>query len=122
MLWTDLNPDQQCVLLNAVEESYLFGVLIECGSAPDWAERLKHVPRLAGIVEQMVEQGLIEVTVDSDKQGQSASSVPADQIYEVISNPDSWWTPEGTKPYGLAPTDDGLAVYRSTPARDAEVK
>lgn len=119
MLWTDLSPDQQCVLLNAVEESYLFGVLIECGSAPDWPERLKHVPRLAGIVEQMVEQDLIEVTVDSEQQGQPADSVPADQVHAIVSDPANWWSPEGTKPFGLAPTDAGLAVYRSTPARDA---
>ena len=119
MKWTDLTPDQQCVLLNAVEEDYLFGMLQECGGGWDWPERLTHVPRLTAIVEDLIDQGLIELTKDPDEEGVPPVSVPADQVHAILADPDNWWSPDGVRPFSLAPTDAGLAVYRSTPARDA---
>lgn len=48
MEWTDLTAEQQCVLLNAVEESYLFDVLTECAPGRDWPEKLTWVPDHGG--------------------------------------------------------------------------
>lgn len=122
MQFTDLTSQQQCVLLNAVEEAYLFSVLNDCVPGQDWADRLPHVPRMAQIVEEMIDQGLIELTKDSDEEGEPPVDIPADQVHAVLSDPDNWWSPDGVRPFSLAPTDAGLAVYRSAPARDAGKK
>lgn len=120
MKWTDLTPDQQCVLLNAVEESYLFGMLQECGGGWDWQERLTHVPRLTRIVEELIDQGLVELTKDPEEEGVPPVSVPGEQVHAILADPGNWWSADGVRPFSLAPTDAGLAVYESTPARDAE--
>jgi hypothetical protein len=120
MLWKDLTPDQQCVLMNAVEESYLFEVLNECGRGKDWPDRLPHVPRLAKIVQDFVDQGLVVLDRDAGV-GLAPIDIPNDQVPAILGEPDNWWSPDGTRPIALAPTEAGLAVYRSTPStpRDA---
>lgn len=110
--WTDLTEEQRCVLLNAVEESYLFTVLNECAPGADWPDRLPHVPRLAAIVAGFIDEGLIVLTRDAGQAGQRPVDVPADQARSVLADPDSWWSPEGVRPIALAPTETGLAVYR----------
>jgi len=112
--WVDLTAGQQCVLLNVVEQSYLFDVLNECARGQDWPDRLPEVPRLARIVQDFVDRGLVELTKDSGEPGQPPVDIPVGQVHEVLSDPANWWSPEGVRPFALAPTEDGLAVYRST--------
>lgn len=118
MRFTDLTAQQQCVLLNAVEEAYLFSVLNDCVPGEDWPERLPQVSQLAQIVEELIGQGLIELTKDSDQEDEPPVDIPADQVHTVLADPANWWSPDGVRPFSLAPTDAGLAVYRSTPGRD----
>jgi hypothetical protein len=112
--FTDLTSDQQCVLLNAVEEAYLFSVLNDCVPGQNWPERVRGAPRLAQIVEDLIDQGLVELTKDSDEEGQLPVDIPAEQVHAVLSDPANWWSPEGTRPFALAPTKAGLAVYTAT--------
>lgn len=51
----DLTEDQRCVVLNAVEHSYLFVVLAACSTGADWPDRLPDVPRLAKIVQDFID-------------------------------------------------------------------
>lgn len=114
MQWTDLTAEQRAVLLNAVEHSYLDSLLMEWIPGKDWPERLPEVPRLARAIEELADQGLIEMTEDTDQVGQPPIDVPADRLHEVVSNPANWWSPEGTGPFALSPTDEGLAVFRTS--------
>lgn len=123
MLWADLTSEQQCVLLNAVEEAYLFDVLNECAPGLDWPDRLPHVPRLAAIVDDFIERGLVVLDRDSDEPGAEAPvDIPADQAHAVLADPANWWSPDGVRPIALAATDAGRKVYRSrgSSARGAE--
>ena len=112
--WTDLTDEQRCVLLNAVEESYLFAVLTECAPGRDWPDRLPQVPRLAKIVEDFIDKGLVTLTWDADEDSQPPVGIPHDQALAIIADPDNWWSSEGGRPIALAPTDTGLAVYHGT--------
>jgi hypothetical protein len=117
----DLTDEQRCVLLNAVEESYLFSVLMECAPGTDWPDRMPHIPRLAKIVEDFIDKGLVILTRDADESGQPPIEIPADQARAMVADPANWWSSEGGRPIALAPTDDGLAVYTGHPVttRDA---
>lgn len=108
---TDFTADQQCVLLNAVEEAYLFEVLNECGHGEDWPDRLPHVPRLARIVGRFVEQGLVNLTRDSGEKGKPSIDIPNEQAPAILADPANWWSPDGVRHIGLITTDKGLAVY-----------
>ena len=108
----DLTDEQRCVLLNAVEESYLFSVLMECAPGADWPDRMPHIPHLAQIVEDFIDMGLVILTRDADEPGQPPIEIPADQARAMVADPANWWSSEGGRPIALAPTDDGLAVYR----------
>lgn len=111
--WDDLTSDQQCVLFHAVEGDYLSGVLVGCTNEPDWPQRLAHVPRMAKIIEELADKGLVELTRDADEAGAPPTDVPADEIHGVLSDPANWWSPDGIRRpmTGLAPTDAGLALY-----------
>jgi hypothetical protein len=117
----DLTDEQRCVLLNAVEESYLFSTLMECAPGPDWPDRMPRVPHLAQIVQDFIDQGLVTLYRDADEVGQPPVDIPADQARAILADPANWWSPDGVRPIALAPTDDGLAVYRGVPVstRDA---
>jgi hypothetical protein len=117
----DLTDEQRCVLLNAVEEAYLFAMLTECAPGADWPDLMPHIPHLAGIVEDFIDKGLVTLYKSADEQGQPPIDIPADQAHAVLADPVNWWTSEGVRPISLAPTDDGLAVYRGVPVstRDA---
>jgi hypothetical protein len=119
--WEDLTAEQRCVLLNAVEESYLFSVLMECAPGPDWPDRMPRVPHLAQIVQDFIDQGLVALYRDADEVGQPPVDIPADQARAILADPANWWSPDGVRPIALAPTDEGLAVYTGAPAgtRDA---
>jgi hypothetical protein len=112
---TDLTDEQRCVLLNAVEESYLFSTLMECAPGPDWPDRMPRVPHLAQIVQDFIDQGLVTLYRDADEVGQPPVDIPADQARAILADPANWWSPDGVRPIALAPTDDGLAVYRGVP-------
>ena len=70
------------------------------------------------IVEGLTGQRLIELTMDPDEQGVPPVSVPAGQVHAILANPGYWWSPDDVRLFSLAPTDAGLAVYRSTPGHD----
>ena len=117
MNWDDLTSDQQCVLLHAVEQDYLSGVLVGCTNEPDWPQRVAHVPRMAGIIEGLMDRGLVELTRDAEEEGAPPVDVPAHEAHEVLHDPANWWSPEGIRQpmTALAPTDAGLAVYAPPP-------
>jgi len=118
--WRDLTSDQQCVLLNAVEDTYLFAVLTECAQGADWPDLMPQVPHLARIVEDMAERGWVVLTRDSEEEGELPIDIPADQVHEILSDPANWWSPDGVRPIAVAATEKGLAVYRSTSFSSSE--
>jgi hypothetical protein len=117
----DLTDEQRCVLLNAVEEAYLFDLLNECAPGLDWPDRMPWVPQLAEIVGDFIDKGLVTLYRDADEVGQPPVDIPVDQAPEILADPANWWSPDGVRPIALAPTDDGLAVYRgrAVTTRDA---
>ena len=121
MRFADLTHEQRCVLLNAVEESYLFSVLMECAPGQDWPDRMLRIPHLARIVEDFIDHGLVILTKDADEAGQPPIEIPADQARAIVADSANWWSSEGGRPIALAPTDEGLAVYTGIPVetRDA---
>jgi hypothetical protein len=110
----DLTEQQRCVLLNAVEESYLSDVLNECSSSrgPDWPDRMPGVPQLAQIVRDFIDKGLVTLYRDAEEVGQPPIDIPADEAHAILADPANWWSPDGVRPIALAPTDDGRDVYR----------
>jgi hypothetical protein len=117
----DMTDEQRCVLLNAVEESYLFSTLMECAPGPDWPDRMPRVPHLAQIVQDFIDKGLVTLYRDADEVGQPPIDIPSDQAPAILADPANWWSPDGVRPIALAPTDEGLAVYTGVPVttRDA---
>jgi hypothetical protein len=113
--WDDLTAEQRCVLLNAVEEAYLFAMLTECAPGPDWSDRMPRVPHLAEIVGDFIDQGLVTLTRDADESGQPPIDIPTDQAHKILTDPANWWSPDGVRPIALAPTDEGLALYTGVP-------
>jgi hypothetical protein len=112
--WTDLTKEQQCVLLNAVEESFLFEVLTECAPGPDWPEdRLPRIPHIAEIVEDFISRGLVILTRSAPETNQPPVDIPSDRAHDVLADPANWWTPDGTRPFALAATDEGRAIFRA---------
>jgi hypothetical protein len=122
MRYKDMTAEQRCILLNAVEESYLFSVLNECAPGPDWPDRLPRVPQLAKIVQDFIDQGLVTLYRDADEIGQPPIDIPADQARAILSDSANWWSSEGGRPIALAPTEKGRAVYRghAVTTRDAD--
>jgi hypothetical protein len=108
----DLTEDQRCVLLNAVENSYLFATLAECSTGADWPDRLPDVPKLAKIVQDFIDQGLVTLNRDSDENGQPPVDIPNEEAPAILTDPANWWSPEGTRPIALAPTDKGLDLHQ----------
>jgi hypothetical protein len=107
----NLTDEQRCVLLNAVEESYLSSTLMECAPGADWPDLMPWVPHVAQIIEDFIDKGLVILTRDADENGQRPIDIPADQAHAILADPANWWSSEGVRPIALAPTDDGLAVY-----------
>lgn len=114
MRLTDLTDEQRLLLLNVIEESYLFEVLNECAPGEDWPDRVPYIPHLAQIVEDFLDKGLLTLYRHSDEPGHPPIGIPDDQARAILADPDNWWSPNGTRPIALAPTDKGLALYRGT--------
>jgi hypothetical protein len=109
----DLTDDQRCVLLNAVEESDLYNVLMECAPGRDWAELSPHLPGVARIVENFVQEGIVSLYTYAD--GADAADaivdIPDDEAPAIIAESANW--APGREPLiCLSPTDKGLALYR----------
>lgn len=111
MRYTNLTKDQQCVLLNVAEQSYLSDVLNECATGAHWPDRLPEVPKLAKIVQDFIDQGLATMNRDSDKKGEPAIDIPNDEAPAILTDPDNWWSPDGTRPIALAPTEKGADLF-----------
>jgi hypothetical protein len=108
----DLTEEQRRVLLNVVENSYLFDVLAENSAGADWPARLLDVPRLAGVVQDFISQGLATLYRDSGQQGVPPAEIPDEEAPAILGDQDNWWSLEGTRPITVAPTDKGLALYQ----------
>lgn len=107
----DLTGDQRCVLLNAVEETFLFSVLMECAPGADWPDLMPHVPYVRQIVEDFINKGLVTLYRNTYEPGHPPVDIPNDQAHAVLADLANWWTSEGVRPISLAATDQGLAVY-----------
>jgi len=105
----DLTDAQRCVLLNAVEETDLYNVLMECAPGRDWVELSPHLPGVARIVEDFVQEGIVSLyTYDADG---AIVDIPGDEAPAIIADSANW--APGREPLiSLSPTDKGLALYR----------
>lgn len=118
MNWSDLTEEQQCVLFNAIEDSYLGDVLAECTSGPNWPDdRFGQLPHLVEVIEDLMDQGLVAMNRDAPARteaelDQPPVDVPADQVHEVLADRSNWWNPDSSLVYALTATDKGRAVYR----------
>lgn len=107
----DLTDDQRCVLLNAVEESDLYNVLMECAPGRDWAELSPHLPSVARIVENFVQEGFVSLYTYADDADAAIIEIPNDEAPAIIADSANW-APGRERLICLAPTDKGLALYR----------
>ena len=99
------------MLLNVIEESYLWEVLNECAPGEDWPDRAPYIPHLIGIVEDFLNMGLISLYRHSDEPGYPIIDIPDTEARTIIADPDNWWSPGDFRPIALAPTDKGKALY-----------
>jgi hypothetical protein len=107
----NLTDDQRCVLLNAVEESDLFNVLMECATGRDWDELFPHLPSVAQIVEDFLHKGFVSLYTYSDDIDHTIIDIPDDEARTILADPANW-KPGSVRLISLAPTDKGLALYR----------
>ena len=111
----DLTDAQRCVLLNSVEESDLYNVLMECAPGRVWAELSPHLP----IVEDFVREGIVSLyTYDADA---AIIDIPNDEAPAIIADSANW--APGREPLiSLSPTDKGRALYRGEPVSTDPVR
>jgi hypothetical protein len=109
--YADLTEEQRCILLNAVEESYLFEVLNECAPGDDWPDRIPHIPHLAKVLESFLDNGLISLTKDAGP-GERPVDVPDKDARDIVADAENWWSEDGGRPISVVATDKGLAVYQ----------
>jgi hypothetical protein len=110
VLWSDLTPEEKCVVVCAIEECDLSALLYM--RDPHWTQqRLPDLTlALAQAVLSLFDKGMIEV-FPSDPTS-SATSLKRDQVSAVVSNPRAWWNgDEGLEVVvWLVFSDDGDAV------------
>lgn len=107
----NLTDGQRCVLLNAVEESDLFNVLMECAPGRDWEELSPHLPSVAQIVEDFLHEGFVSLYTNADDIDHTIIDIPDDEARTILADPANW-KPGNERLISLAPTDKGLALYR----------
>ncbi|HET6215052.1 MAG TPA: hypothetical protein VFE14_19465 [Micromonosporaceae bacterium] len=100
-LWDELSPEEYCVMVNAVEEGHLNGVIgdylgrAEHGGAV-WifsrdAEAIQAlIPRFVVVVTGMIRRGLIEVREPRDGVWDHARPMTDTEVMEALADPDTW--------------------------------
>jgi hypothetical protein len=101
IIWEQLSPEERCVLLNAVEEAYLNGVIADfLGQARrggavwlfsnDEAAIRALIPKFARVVAEMIRRGLVEIREPHDAVWDHAPVMTEAQISEALDDPDTW--------------------------------
>lgn len=93
--WSQLSPEQQCVLLGAAERDLLIDLLVKWEPGLDWSGRVAHVPRLARAVIELVNMGLVEVYQAPNVHAESVLVLPKD-VPAVVNEPGNWYGEDGT--------------------------
>jgi hypothetical protein len=108
--WSDLTPEEKCVMVCAIEECDLSALLYTWD--PHWTqERLPDLTlALARAVLSLFDKGMIDVFPSGLTS--SASSLSMDQVSAIVSNPRAWWNgDEGLEVVvWLVFSDDGEAI------------
>jgi hypothetical protein len=121
-LWDELSPEGCRVMINALEEAYLNGVIgdflghAEQGGAvwmfsndPDAIRAL--IPRFAEVVLDMIERDLIEIREPFDGVWDHAPPMSGEDIREALADPDTWiWTDGAAKRMVMLMTTDHADV------------
>ena len=100
-IWEQLSPEERCVLINAVEEAYLNGVIADfLGQAQrggavwlfstDESAIRALIPRFAKVVSEMIRKDLVEIREPRDAIWDHAPAMTEAQIREALDDPDTW--------------------------------
>jgi hypothetical protein len=121
-LWNGLTPEERTVLINAIEEGYLNGVIgdflghAEHGGAV-WmfsndADAIRAlIPRFTAAVLDMIKEGLIEIREPVDGVWDRASPMSETEVREALADPDTWiWTAGEAKRMVMLMTTDRADV------------
>jgi guanylate kinase len=110
-----LTAEQDRVLLNAIEESYLWALLADMTNNADQKTRVAAIPHVAQLVHELVEAGWIEVFgPHKDPPWKNPSPALTGQaLHDVLTDPEAWLTPVNpNKLFEIILTDDGLQIAR----------
>ena len=88
MIWRDLSLEEQCVMVNAIDEGDLRGLLNTWD--PEWTEtsRPDDIARLGRAVLALVDTGIVRV-FRSDPP--DAPPMRREEIARTLANPRAWW-------------------------------
>jgi len=118
-IWDDLTAEERVVMITAIEEAYLNGVIgdflghAEHGGAV-WifgsdAEAIRAlIPRFTAVVRGLIERGLIEIREPADAGAwDNASSLTTAEISAVLADPRTWlWSADGDNRMVMTMTTD----------------
>jgi hypothetical protein len=110
--YADLTKEQRVVLLNVVEQSFLWEVMNECATGADWPDRAPYIPHLTQVVLDFFDKGLASLYTYSDDPDNTIIYIPDDEARIILANPDNWWSPGNFPSIALMPTDKGLALHQ----------
>ena len=94
--WSELSPEQKCVLYAAATSALLQDLLRSWSPGSSWDDLMVHVPRLARAVVEMVQADLVEVYLAPSGEFEGALVFPED-VPDVINDPENWMTVDGPK-------------------------
>ena len=120
-VWDELTPEQRAVMINAVEETYLNGVVYDYNfqvhrvvtdgavTAPPISEAVVRslIPHFAQVVADLIERDWIEIREPDDGVWNNAEPMTAEQIAATLADPDTWiWDEDGGRRMVMLMTTD----------------
>jgi hypothetical protein len=96
LTWSDLLPEQKCVLVEAAKSGLLQDVLTSWAPGDDWTRRLSYVPRLAQAIIDLVAVGLVEVYQSISLEDEDELVFDED-LPAVVQDPANWMTDDGPR-------------------------
>lgn len=109
-VWGELAPEQYAVMVNAIEEAYLNGVIYEYNlrvngqrqagalvAPPISEDEVRSlIPRFAAVVADLIAKGWIEIREPHNGCWDDAAPMTQVQVAHTLADPDTWiWDSEG---------------------------
>jgi hypothetical protein len=120
-VWDELTPEQYAVMINAMEQAYLNGVIYEYNLRVN-GQRIEHaliaprfpdhevrslIPRFAEVVADLLANGWIEIREPYNGVWEEATSLTQTEIAAILADPRTWtWDVKGDNRMVMLMTTD----------------